>query len=377
VERAEVAVVGAGVTGLSLAFFLASDGADVVILERSSIAAEASGIQPGGVRQQWSTRVNCVLAREATRFYESLSDQLHRRVDAQLERCGYLFVAVSDGMLESLRANVALQNELGIPSRLVDPDEAAELVPGLATESMTGASWCDEDGYFDKPQTVVEAFAAAAQERGARLQIREVDRIERDGDSWRVETRSGPLLAGQVVVAAGVDTPRLLAPLGAAVPIEAEARHLFFSEPVTERLVEPLVVVGERGFAAKQLANGRVLSSDLAAAGDPTARREEWRRTVAAGIAEFLPVLSFVSFPIFASGYYDLTADHQPIVGAVPGNDGVWMAAGYSGHGFMLAPAISRRLASAVLEGAPARPIEEFALDRFDGTGPSVESQIV
>ena len=156
----DVVVVGAGVVGLSIAFQLAQRGASVTVLDRAGIGAGASGVQPGGIRQQWGTRVNCLLARESMRFYADARDQLHMRVDPGFQACGYLFLAHSDNALARMRENVALQNELDIPSRIVAPAEAAELVPGLDSASVVGGAWCAEDGYFDRPQSLVEAFGA-------------------------------------------------------------------------------------------------------------------------------------------------------------------------------------------------------------------------
>jgi sarcosine oxidase subunit beta len=87
--------------------------------------------------------VNCGLAREAVAFYGELEERLGRRVDARLERCGYLFVALSEDALASLRGNVLLQNRLGVPSRIAAPTEMSELVPGLAAEAVVGGAWCE------------------------------------------------------------------------------------------------------------------------------------------------------------------------------------------------------------------------------------------
>jgi sarcosine oxidase subunit beta len=365
--RAKVVVVGAGITGLSVAFHLAEAGVAPVIVERSGVAAEASGVQPGGVRQQWGTRLNCELAREALSFYRELRDRLDVDVPVRFSECGYLFVAHGEERLGQLRQSVELQNEAGVPSRLVDAAEAAELVPGLETAELAGGSWCAEDGYFDNAQSVVEAFAAAAQQRGAQLAIADVVSLDRDGAGWRVVLRDGRTIeASDVVLATGYDTPALLRPLGVELPIEREARHLFFSDPVAERILEPLVISAERRFAAKQLADGRVLASDLAATGDPDTGRNAWREQVRAVIDELLPVLGYVSFPLLVTGFYDVTPDNQPILGRIDGLPGLHLAAGFSGHGFMLAPAVGQRVAGSVLGSEPDDALAQLSFERFD-----------
>src|SRR5438093_7729338 len=121
--RPDVVVVGAGIVGLSIAFHLGQRGASVRVLERAGIGAGASGVQPGGVRQQWGTRVNCLLARESMRFYADARELLRMRVDPGFKACGYLFLAHSDSALARMRENVTLQNELGIPSRILASTE--------------------------------------------------------------------------------------------------------------------------------------------------------------------------------------------------------------------------------------------------------------
>ena len=201
---------------------------------------------------------------------------------------------------------------------------------------MVGGAWSAEDGYFDRPQSVVEAFGAHAD-----VQIGEVLGV-REGGVVRLAS-GGELHADAVVIAAGVDTPRLLPEL----PIRPEARYLFFSDPIRERLLEPLVVSPERRFAAKQLGDGRLLASDLGALGDPELELADWRANVRSAFEELLPQLVFVALPTLVQGVYDVTPDHQAILGRV--RDRVWVAAGFSGHGFMLAPAVGRIIAESVL----------------------------
>ena len=350
--------MGAGITGLAIARELQERGHDVVVLERTGVGAGASGVQPGGVRQQWGTRVACRLAAESVAFWRELDVRLRPRVPVTLQRSGYLFVAQTETALARLAANVDLQNEEGVPSRIVSPDEAAELVPGLRAETIVGGSWCGEDGYFDRPQSVVAAFAEGLDIR--QVNVSSVEELDAD----------------VVVLAAGTDTRSLLEPLGVDLPVLPEDRYLFLSDPIAERLLEPLVVAPELAFAAKQLADGRVRASDLGGRGDPEAGRERWRATIRNGIEELLPRLEYVSFSLLVRGIYDVTPDHQPVLGPVVERQGLFVACGFSGHGFMIAPAVARITADAV-EGRRDPALDVLGIDRFAAGRLVPEPQLV
>lgn len=374
----EVAIVGAGVSGLSIALHLRERGiGPVVVFERSGVNAGASGVQPGGVRRQWSSREHCLLAHESYTYYRELGARLAPSTNPRLEPCGYLFLAHSAGKLEELRANVALQNALGIPSELLEPAGVAEIVPGLDPTSLTGAAWCASDGYFDLPQSAVEAFAEAAWRAGAQLELAEVLALRRDEPGWRLQLTDGDVQARHVVLAAGYDSRALAAPLDLELPIVNEQRFVFLSEPVHERLLEPLLVSAERRFAAKQLANGRVLASDLTANGDQEANRARWRQTVRAGIEELTPILSFVAFDLLIDGFYDVTPDHREILGPVAGYPNLWLATGFSGHGFMMAPAVGRALADWIAGDDPGEAAASFVYERFERDSLRPETQVV
>jgi sarcosine oxidase subunit beta len=371
-----IAIVGAGVTGLSIALHLSENGAEVAVHERTGVGAEASGVQPGGVRQQWSTRVNCLLARESIGFYLDIAARLETRTEPVLEPCGYVFLAHSDERRDALAADVALQNELGIPSELLAPKDLPDLLPGIDVSDVTGASFCAEDGYFDQPQAVVEAFAEACRRRGAAIERSTVTRLVEGAGGWTLEREGAdPVDVDAVVVAAGYDAPALLATVGVELPIVKEAKYLLLSEPIADRLLEPLVVSVERHFAAKHLRNGRMLASDLTANGDPDRDAAAWRAHVKESVRRFLPVLEYVTYPIVVEGFYDVTPDHQPLIAQV--QNGLWVAAGFSGHGFMIAPAVGRIVADALLDGRHDPALESFALDRFARGSLAPELQIV
>jgi sarcosine oxidase subunit beta len=368
-------VVGAGVSGLSIAFHLLEHGlGPVTVIERTGVAAGASGVQPGGVRQQWSTRASCLMARESHAFYVDLSDRLGVAVDARFDPCGYLFLADTEETLGRLAANVSVQQEAGVPSRLLTTAEALDAVPSLRSDGFLGAAFCGEDGYFDRPQSVVEAFAEAARTRGARIERAEATRITRDGDGWRLETGGGGVTSDVLIVAAGNDSLPLLAPLGFDLPLVSEARHLFLSEPLGPGLLDTLVIAADRGLAAKQLADGRLLASDLTAAGDPGAGQARWRARISEQLGSLLPALD-VPLPTMRSGVYDVTPDAQPVIDEL--DRGLWVAAGFSGHGFMIAPSTGRLVAGTLAGDQQPEWREAVAWERFAGRARERESQVI
>jgi len=377
--KPHVAVVGAGVIGLSIARSLVASGVDrVVVYERAGIASGASGVQPGGVRHQWSTRLNCHLVLESSAFYRDLGDRLGI-VDAPvLEQCGYLFLAHEQSTFDRLSQDVAMQNGLGIPSTVLTPGDLTAVLPELHVDGLRGGTFCSEDGYFDRPQAVVEAFAETLVRDGGTIKIRDVRRVSRDGTGWELTFRDGPSeTAEHVVVAAGHHSATLLAPLGSVIPIVPQAKHLFLSDPIGEMLLEPLVIAIDRHFAAKHLASGRVLTSDTTASGDTSDDEGRWRAHVRTCIEELLPRLTYVALGTRVQGDYDVTPDRHPIVGPVDPGGSLWVAAGFSGHGFMIAPAIGRVVAEAIVRGSRDPVLESLALERFDREELEPELQIV
>jgi len=375
----DVAVVGAGVIGLSIAHSLVTNGSQrVVVYDRSGIASGASGVQPGGVRHQWSTRLNCRLVLESSAFYRDLGDRLGIADAPVLEPCGYLFLAHEQSTFDRLSHDVAMQNELGISSELLGPEHLQAVLPELRVDGLRGGTYCPDDGYFDRPQAVVEAFAETLVRDGGRIEIRDVRDVSRDGSGWELAFGDGARASAEhVVVAAGHQSSRLLAPLGSDIPIVAQAKHLFLSEPIGEKLLKPLVIAIDRHFAAKHLASGRVLTSDLTASGDTPEDEHQWRAHVRTCIQELLPRLTYVALGMRVQGDYDLTPDRHPIVGPVVQDGSLWLAAGFSGHGFMIAPAIGRVVAEAIARRSRDPLLESLALERFDRDELEPELQIV
>jgi sarcosine oxidase subunit beta len=375
----DFAVIGAGVTGLSIAWHLtANEQRSVLVLDGGGVGSGATAVQRGGVRQQWGTRTSCRLAVECFNFYETFDARFKPRVAPSLSKGGYLFVAESDAGRLQLEANVKLQNEEGIASRLVDAEEAAALAPGMYSDGIAAAAWHDQDGYFDHPESIVASFYEAAVKQGLAFRQTDVRGLSRSGSNWALTLADGETVtAATVVVAAAYETPKLLGTLGIDVPITKEARYLFYSDPLQERLLEPLAIFVDRHFAAKQLADGTVLASDLTAEGDPITHRQEWYEHITSSIHDRLPMLDSLPFPKMVQGFYDVTPDHQPIVGPVPGHDDLWVAAGLNGRGLMMSPAIGRLVSEALSTDSLPDPLTELGFERFAVDQLDPEPQVV
>ena len=258
--------------------------------------------------------MHCRLARESAAFYGEATELLDGAGRAPLHALRLSLPRPLRAALERLRANAAVQNAAGVPSRIVTPDEAAGLVPGPRTESLTGAAWCDEDGYFDRPQSVVEAFAARTRtfEIARRRSLCAATR-GLGGSSYGTAACVRP---STVVVAAGIDAASCSPRSASSFRSSPRSRRLFLSEPIHERLVEPLVVSAERalrGEAARRRprAGERSLRRGQLATDAP-----RWREAVRRSIRELLPVLEYVDFTVLARGVYDSTPDRQAIIGA-------------------------------------------------------------
>lgn len=363
-RTADVAIIGGGVIGCSIAYHLARSGVTRgVVFERKHVASGATGICPGGIRQQFEGEAECRLARRSMRFFERVNETLEPESPFFLERSGYLFLAQSEALLSRFRRNVALQNRLDIPSRVVTPSDIAEIVPALVRDGILGGSFCAEDGFLEDCDGFTHLLLRQARDKGFLLALKEVIGIKQQGRAWRVDTATESWLVGQVVIAAGTDGPLLASHAGLHLPITVERRRLAYTEPRDESLMHPLVVALERSFAGKQLRNGVFYIGWLA----ETAESDDLTFTEQALTAgsTLLPLIAEVPVRRVITGYYDSTPDHRPILGSASGLDGFYLATGFSGHGFMLAPAVGEMMAQ-LMVGSKIDPLlQEFALERF------------
>lgn len=360
-------IVGGGIIGVSIAYHLSDLGyKKLLIVDKGGIASGVTGICPGGIRQQWGTEINCRMAKAAVEFYENINDHLEPEEPIGYKNVGYLYTFHSDEAIENYKKHIELQNSLGIPTEFLTPEQAAQIIPGIDRNSFKLASFCRTDGFVDDAYHVTQSFAEAAKKRGATIINDEVKQILMSGQKViGIETaKRGKIQADFVVNAAGLGAKDLAATAGIDLPISYEKRRILYTNRIEERLIEPLLISFEKGFAAKQLSDGVIYMSYLRKSETKLSMFEFQMKVAEVGM-EIFPPLEQVEFRSHADGVYDSTPDHQAIIGDVDGVEGYYQAVGMSGHGFMMAPTIGRTLADVIAGNEPTIDIQPLHLNRF------------
>jgi sarcosine oxidase, subunit beta len=369
-DSADVVIVGGGVVGASIAYHLAKRGAGagVVLLERNTLGSGSTGAAVGGIRSQFSTPINIEMSLESVRFWRQAEDELGMPVDYTQD--GYLFLAQTMAEREQFERNIELQNSFGVPSRLLEPDEAAQMIPGLNVDDVTAAAFSAEDGRGG-PHEATQAFATRARERGVRiLEGVEVTGMDVAGGRIQsVETSTGRITTPVVVNAAGPWAGLLAASVGVDLPVKPYRREIFVSEPfdlLPRRF--PNLIDLHAGWYVWREGPGLLMSGhkDAHSSFD---RHVDWAGL--SSIAQFavhrLPVLEHARFDKKAwAGLYDVSPDDHAILGTVPGLGGFFLACGFSGHGFQHSPATGRLMAELILDGRTTGiDITPLSIERF------------
>src|SRR5690554_5234482 len=171
--RANYVIIGAGISGCSIAYNLALKGVkDIVVFDKSYLTSGATGRCGAGVRQQWGTKMNCELAKASIDFFETAKETLDYPGDLEFKQDGYLILAVTEDEDKEFSKNVVLQNSLGISSRKLTKEEAKKIVPHLDTSKIISATFCPTDGHLN-PFTTTDAFYNAAKRLGVKFYFKE------------------------------------------------------------------------------------------------------------------------------------------------------------------------------------------------------------
>lgn len=354
-ERADVAIIGAGVIGCSVAFQLARLGAkDVLLLEREALPGTGSTSKAnGGIRAQFTTEVNVAMSLASMDILDALAPEIGD--PPMYHPAGYLFLTGNPEKLAAMEAAAAFQRSRGVAVEVLDAAGVRARAP-YAAGPIAGGTFGARDGFID-PGGLANFFLREAARAGVRTRYGEgVTAITREGAGFRLTTGAGDVMAGAVVVAAGPWSGSVAALAGVDVPVEPVRRHIFVSGPCPALPpVIPMTIDADSGVLVRK--EGERVAIAWSNADEPPgfnmAFDPDFVLRFAGPLEARFPSVAAAGLDIRKSwsGLYEVTPDHHAILGAVPEMSGLFVASGFSGHGVMHAPAAGRAIAEMIVRG--------------------------
>jgi sarcosine oxidase subunit beta len=367
-NKANIVIIGAGISGLSIAYNLALKGMkDIVVLDKSHFLAGATARCGAGVRQQWATELNCILARKSIEFFSHANETLNYHRDIEFKQGGYLILSTSKEEDEQFAKNVKMQNSLGIPSRHLTKEQALEIVPHLNPDSFTTATFCHTDGHVN-PFLMSEAYYLAAQKLGVHFyffnEVKEI--VMEKGLIQKVITDKMEWETHRVVNASGGYAKEIGEMVGLDIPVFSENHEILVTERATQML-EPMVMSFSKNIYCQQVPHGSILmgrNNPNALHNHDVSSSWQFLDEMAKTVNHILPEVAKQRVIRTWGGSYNISPDFQPII-SDSSVENFYIACGYSGHGFMFAP-ITGELISEIVLG---QPLEDYAkalhIDRF------------
>src|SRR5438552_13563666 len=367
-ESADVVIAGGGIMGCALAYQLAKRDVDVILLERETLGSQSTGKCAGGVRQQFSMPANVKLQRLSVRLFEDFEAETGHPAD--FRQLGYLFVLTLPQQVEDFRHNMEMWHSLGLTeARWVDATEAARMVPVLNVDDVLGCTYCPTDG-IASPADVTSGYASAARRRGARLK-EGVEVVGIDVGGGRVQgvrTSAGDIATRVVFNCAGAWSASIGRMAGLEIPVLPYRRHIAVTGtfPGVPRS-NPMTVDFQTSLYFHPEGDGVLIgmSDRTEPPGYVTDVNWEFLEKMCEQAARRSSAFASAGIKTAWAGLYEMAPDYQATVGPIPELEGFWCAAGFSGHGFMQAPAAALLLAQLLLDRKSEIDITPFAFTRF------------
>ena len=383
-DKADVVIVGGGISGCALAYYLAKTGVDVAVIERRFLANGATGCCPGGIRAQFGAERKelIVLARESVKIFETLDDELG--YDTEFTQKGYLFPAVTEEELECYEENLNVQRSLGVDVEFLEPDEVKEHEPLLDVDGVgiIGANFCRKDGTAN-PFRVTHAYARAARRLGAGFYTyTEVEAIRTmKGEIKSVKTSRGGIKTNIVVNVAGGNSGDVAEMAGVKLPNLSFPEENIISEPLKPTLKTLTYVLytspSNPGIFIHQTKNGEIIGPGGARlAPNDTSSTLSYLKRSTRRVVRYFPALKHINVLRSWTGTQDYSPDGYPILGLTDGVETFVQFNGLSGVGFMVAPICAKLLSELIVKGKPSTLsdiIERLNLRRFKGKPPLTE----
>jgi sarcosine oxidase subunit beta len=379
-SSASVVVIGGGVMGLSTAYHLTRRGVrDVVLVDRDALGSGSTSRAAGGVRAQFSDPVNITLGARSLETFRNFSSLFGQEID--LHQVGYLFLLSTPEAVRAFEANVALQNDLGVPSRMIGVDEARRLSPLISTDGLLAAAYSPTDGHCT-PESVVLGYASAARRAGATLVPHcAATGIEvRDGCIVAVRTEAGTILTDTVVCTAGAWSAEIGSWVGVDLPVTPLRRQILVTEPVPDLDPQtPFTVDFDTSFYFHGEGKGVLLgmSDPEETPGFKLTRSEAWLPRLGEAIERRAPALAEIGIASGWAGLYEMTPDHNALIGRADTVENFLYATGFSGHGFLMGPAVGEVMRDLCLGEEAFVDVSGLSAGRFASADVRPELNIV
>jgi sarcosine oxidase, subunit beta len=368
--RANVVIIGGGVMGTSIAFHLAEAGVrDIVVIERDTLGSGSSAKPLGGVRATFSDPGNIVLGQRSLEAFERFHEKF--KIDIGLQQVGYLFLCRTESELVALENITGVQNSLGCSARMVTPAEAVVINPLLRQAALLGGSFSPRDGYA-QPAKVVKAYTEAAQQLGVMFceHAEVLDAHKSATATHEINTSRGVVTANAVIIAAGAWSQKIGEIVGAYLPVEPVRRQMGITEQRTKPFpTVPFTLDLSTTFYFHNYWNGLLLGISNADQEPGFCREFSYGWKTAFDEAAEIIAPSLTHFPLVGgwAGLYENTPDHNALIGKAEHLDGVFYATGFSGHGFLQAPAVGELMRDLYLGRESFMDPTPFSAVRFEG----------
>jgi glycine/D-amino acid oxidase-like deaminating enzyme len=377
---ASVVVLGGGVIGLSAAYELARSGVrDVVLLDREALGSGSTCRAAGGVRAQFSDPLNITLGARSLETFRDFPARFDQEID--FRQVGYLFLLSTPEAVAAFEDNVAQQNHLGVPSRMISAAEAHRLSPLVSTEGLLAAAWSPTDGHCT-PESVVLGYANAARRSGVTL-VPHCAATGIDVSGGRitgVRTAAGTVRTETVVCAAGAWSAEVGSWVGVDLPVTPLRRQILVTGPVPDLDPHtPFTIDFDTSFYFHGEGRGLLLgmSDPEETAGFKLTRSDAWLPRLGEAIERRAPAIGGFGIASGWAGLYEMTPDHNALIGRADTVEGFLYATGFSGHGFLMGPAVGEVVRDLYLGEDPFVDISSLGAGRFATVGARPELNIV
>ncbi len=367
-KKTYVVIIGGGINGCGLAYNLAKKGVDVTLFEKNYLSSGATGSCGAGIRQQWSTHENAELSMKSVKIFEKLSNELDE--DIELRQGGYLIVIHDKEELLQSEKNVKMQKSLGIPVKIISKKDITEIVPILDTKGMKAiaATFCPTDGHANPLKTTF-AYANAARKYGANIftHTSVIDIKIKNKQISEVFTDKGHIQTDFVVNAAGINSKEICKMVEIKIPTKPVRKEIMVTERI-EPLFEAMVISFKDGIYFSQQNEGQIIG------GIPIPEQKFGYNTVptvsflhhmSKTLTRYAPILKHINMLRHWTSFYDVSPDSRPILGETDDLKGFIHCHGFSGHGFMISPMVTKMLCEYIVKGKTSELLESLNLKRF------------